>query len=415
MTGTSAHDATDDGMARTTPPDGAGPEIRYDPADPVVMRDPFALYARLRDEAPVLHLADKDVFVISRFDDVWAAARDTETFSSAQGLTYERDEIGQLGLVPTMVMVDPPLHTAFRRLVGRGFTPRQVATLEPAVRSFVVERLEQLRADGAGDFVSAFAGPLPSFVVATYLGVPEEDRARFDTWSDAIVAANAGGDVLRDAAGAVADLYGYFSELVERRRVEPGDDMISDLIASEIQGEPVDLVTILGYAFVMIAGGNDTTTGLLGGAAVLLTEERDQRAHLIADPSLLTGAVDECLRLTSPVQGLGRTTTRDVVVAGTEIAGGSKVHLLYAAANRDPREFGPDAEQLDVARANPRLLVFSSGPHFCLGASAARLMGRVALDELLSRMPDFTVDAEGGRYAPGAFVRRHESLPFLAG
>ncbi len=283
------------------------------------------------------------------------------------------------------------------------------------MRRFVVERLERLRADGSGDFVSAFAGPLPSFVVATYLGVPEEDRPRFDTWSNAIVAANAGGDVLRDAAGAVADLYGYFSELVERRRVEPGDDMISDLIAADIDGDPVDLITILGYAFVMIAGGNDTTTGLLGGAAVLLTEHPDQRARLIDDPSMIPGAVEELLRLTSPVQGLGRTTTRDVVVAGTEIAEGCKVHLLYASANRDPREFGPDAEQLDVGRAIPRLLTFGSGAHFCLGASAARLMGRVALEELLRLVPDFRVDAEAGRYAPGAFVRRHESLPFTAG
>jgi cytochrome P450 len=197
---------------------GTSAEIRYDPADPAIMRDPFAVYEQLRDEAPVLHLDDKDVYVISRFDDVWSAARDTETFSSAQGLTYERDEIGQLGLVPTMVMTDAPLHTTLRRLVGRGFTPRQVATIEPDIRRFTIERLEQLRSDGTGDLVAAVAGPLPSFVVATYLGVPTEDRDRFDIWTDAIVAANAGGDVLRDAAGAVADLYGYFSELVERRR-----------------------------------------------------------------------------------------------------------------------------------------------------------------------------------------------------
>jgi cytochrome P450 len=390
-------------------------EIRYDPADPTTMRDPFATYQRLRDEAPVHHLADKDTHVISRFDDVWAAARDTETFSSAQGLTWERDEIAQLGLVPTMVMVDPPLHTTFRRLVGRGFTPRQVATLEPEVRRFTVERLEALRDAGSGDLVDALAGPLPSFVVATYLGVPDEDRARFDGWSNAIVAANAGGDVLRDAAGAVADLYGYFGELVERRRVEPGHDMISGLLAAEIDGDPIDLVTILGYAFVMIAGGNDTTTGLLGGSAVLLTEHPDQRARLLDAPERIPGAVDELLRLTSPVQGLGRTTTRDVVVAGTEIAEGSKVHLPYAAANRDPREFGPSAEHLDVGRSIPRLLTFGSGAHFCLGASAARLMGRVALEELLRLMPDFSVDATAGVYAPGAFVRRHQSLPITAG
>jgi len=401
-------------MAVTGTGELARDEIRYDPADPATVRNPFAIYRRLREEAPVLHLADKDVYVLSRFDEVWQAARDTDTFSSAQGLTYERDEIGQLGLVPTMVMLDPPVHTAYRRLVGRGFTPRQVSTLEPAVRRFVVERLEQLRADGSGDFVARFAGPLPSFIVATYLGVPEEDRARFDVWSDAIVSANAGGDILRDAAGAVADLYAYFSELVERRRVEPGDDMISDLIASNLDGEPVDLITILGYTFVMIAGGNDTGTGLLGGSAVLLTTHRDQRARLIDDPTLIPGAVEECLRLTSPVQGLGRTTTRDVTIAGTDIAAGSKVHLLYGAANRDPREFGADAEELDVARSIPRLLTFGSGSHYCLGASAARLMGRVAFEELLRIMPDFAVDEAAARYAPGAFVRRHASLPITS-
>jgi cytochrome P450 len=149
--------------------------------------------------------------------------------------------------------------------------------------------------------------------------------------------------------------------------VEPGDDMISDLLAAEIDGEPVDLLTILGYAFVMIAGGNDTTTGLLGGSAVLLTERLDERARLVDDPSLIAGAVEECLRLTSPVQGLGRTTTRDVVIAGTEIAAGCKVHLLYASANRDPRQFGPDADRLDVTRSIP-----ACSP----SARAALLLGR---------------------------------------
>ena len=258
------------------------------------------------------------------------------------------------------------------------------------------------------------AGPLPTMVVATYLGVPEEDRDRFDAWSGAIVSANAEGDAIGGAAGAVAELYGYFSELIERRRAEPGDDMLSDLVRAQVGGEPLDPVRILGYCFVMIAGGNDTVTGLLGGAAVLLTERPDQRRTLVETPGRIPSAIEELLRLTSPVQGLCRTTTREVTLHGRTVPVGEKVHLLYASANRDPREWGPDADELDVGRRIPRMLAFGGGPHHCIGAAAARLQGRVALEELLATVPDFAVDPGRGRLAPGPFVRRYESLPFCA-
>src|SRR5690606_31615958 len=246
-----------------------------------------------------------------------------------------------------MVMLDPPEHTAFRRLVARGFTPRRVAGLEPAVRSFVVERLERLRADGGGDIVAELFKPLPSMVVAHYLGVPETDRARFDGWTDAIVAANAGGDVL-SAPEAVGELLEYFTALVEARRRDPGDDTVSELVAAGEGDDAVPLLRILGFAFTMVAGGNDTTTGMLGGSAELLTAHPDQRALLLDDPARIADAVDELLRLTSPVQGLARTTTRDVTLHGTTIPAGRKVLLLYASANRDEREFGDDAEELRV-------------------------------------------------------------------
>jgi cytochrome P450 len=165
----------------------------------------------------------------------------------------------------------------------------------------------------------------------------------------------------------------------------------------------------------MVTGGNDTTTGLLGGAAQLLTERRDQRARLLDDPSLIADAVDELLRLTSPVQGLARTTTRDVEVGDRVVPAGRKVLLLYGSANRDPRTFGDDADQLDVTRRPERILTFGYGAHHCLGAAAARVQGRVALEELLGAMPDFQVDADAATFAPGHFVRRFESLPFVAG
>jgi cytochrome P450 len=254
--------------------------------------------------------------------------------------------------------------------------------------------------------------PLPSMVVAHYLGVPAEDRHRFDRWTEAIVAANAAGDLL--AAEAVADLFGYFSQLIERRRAEPGDDTISQLVSAANGEADVPLLQILGFAFTMVAGGNDTTTGLLGGAAELLTAHRDQRARLRDDPTSIPAAVEELLRLTSPVQGLARTTTADVTLDGATIPGGRKVMLLYGAANRDPREFGPDAGELDVGRGPRQMLTFSFGAHFCLGAAAARLQARVVLEELLARCPDFAVDAAGGTFASGSFVRRYESLPFSA-
>ena len=171
---------------------------------------------------------------------------------------------------------------------------------------------------------------------------------------------------------------------------------------------------ILGFAFTMVTGGNDTTTGLLGGALELLTAHPDERRRLLDDPALLPNAVEELLRLTSPVQGLARTATRDVELHGTTIPAGEKVVLLYAAANRDDREFGPDAEELDVGRRPEKILTFGYGAHHCLGAAAARLMGSVTLEELLARCPRFAVDAAGGRFASGHFVRWYESLPFVA-
>ncbi|HKY13792.1 MAG TPA: cytochrome P450 [Microthrixaceae bacterium] len=388
---------------------------KFVPRSGETWRDPFPMYAALRDHDPVHHVADGDYWVLSRHVDVFAAARDTESFSSASGLTFTYGEIERLGIADArpLVMMDPPDHTAFRRMVARGFTPRQVAEIEPEVRRFVVERLDRLRESGTGDLVAELLKPLPSLVVAHYLGVPAADRDRFDGWTDAIVAANALGDPLA-ATTAVAELFDYFSHLAELRRTDPRDDTISQLVLAGDGDEPAELMQVLGFAFTMVTGGNDTTTGLLGGAAQLLTERPDQRQMLIESPELIADAVEELLRLTSPVQGLARLTTRDVEIDGTVVPESRKVLLLYAAANRDERAYGDDAAELDVTRRPRRILTFSYGAHHCLGAAAARLQGRVALEELLARLPDFSVDAAAGEFAPGHFVRRYQRLPFTA-
>ncbi len=310
-----------------------------------------------------------------------------------------------------MVFLDPPEHTEFRRLVTKDLTPRKVSTIEPDIRQFVVERIEKMRAAGSADIVSELFKPLPSFVVAHYLGVPVEDRILFDRWTEAIVQAAASGDAT-SAGNAFTELLTYFAELVERRRSDPGDDIVSDL--TQLGEDNVTVARILGFAFTMVTGGNDTITGMLSGSACLLTTNPDQRAKLIADRGLLQNAVEEMLRLTSPVQNLARTATRDVELRGVTIPAGRKALLCYGSANRDERVFGPTAEELDIERSINKILTFSYGTHYCIGAAAARLQARVALEELLARCPDFQVDVDAGRYAQGAYVRRHLSLPWSA-
>ncbi len=382
--------------------------------------NPWPMYRALRDHDPVHHVVpdgrpDRDYYVLSRHADVWAAARDHETFSSAQGLTVEYGELELIGLKdnPPFVMQDPPVHTEFRKLVSRGFTPRQVEAVEPKVREFVVERIERLRADGGGDIVTDLFKPLPSMVVAHYLGVPEEDRAQFDGWTQAIVAANTSDGGIGSSLDAVGSMMAYFTGLIERRRTEPEDDTISHLVAAGVgaDGDIAGTLSVLAFTFTMVTGGNDTVTGMLGGSMPLLHERPDQRRRLADDPGLIPDAVEELLRLTSPVQGLARTTTRDVTIEGTTVPAGRKVLLLYGSANRDERQYGPDAGELDVTRCPRNILTFSHGAHHCLGAAAARMQSRVALTELLSRCPDFEVDESAIVWSGGSYVRRPLSVP----
>jgi cytochrome P450 len=383
------------------------------------------MYRALRDHDPVHHVVpearpDHDYYVLSRHADIWAAARDHETFSSAQGLTVNYGELELIGLQdnPPFVMQDPPVHTEFRKLVSRGFTPRQVEAVEPKVREFVVERIERLRANGGGDIVAELFKPLPSMVVAHYLGVPEEDRVQFDGWTDAIVAANTGaggiGGALETVGDAVGSMMAYFTELIERRRHELEDDTISHLVAAGVgaDGDIAGTLSVLAFTFTMVTGGNDTTTGMLGGSVQLLHQRPDQRRVLAENPDLIADSVDELLRLTSPVQGLTRTATRDVTIGDTTVSAGRRVLLLYGSANRDERQYGPDAADLDVRRCPRNILTFSHGAHHCLGAAAARMQSRVSLTELLSRCPDFDVDEAGIVWAGGSYVRRPLSVPF---
>ncbi|MCV7399397.1 cytochrome P450 [Mycobacterium fragae] len=396
-------------------------EARFELCTAETWPNPWPMYRGLRDHDPVHHVVpdgkpDHDYYVLSRHADIWAAARDHETFSSAQGLTVNYGELELIGLQdnPPMVMQDPPVHTEFRKLVSRGFTPRQVEAVEPKVREFVVERIERLRAAGGGDIAAELFKPLPSMVVAHYLGVPEEDRAQFDGWTQAIVAANTADAGITSAGDAVGSMMAYFTELIERRRGEPEDDTISHLVAAGVgaDGDIAGTLSVLAFTFTMVTGGNDTTTGMLGGSVQLLHQRPDQRRMLAENPDLIPDSVDELLRLTSPVQGLARTTTREVTIGDTTVPAGRRVLLLYGSGNRDERQYGPDAGELDVRRCPRNILTFSHGAHHCLGAAAARMQSRVTLTELLSRCPEFEVDEDGIVWSGGSYVRRPLSVPF---
>ncbi|MBO9522664.1 MAG: cytochrome P450 [Nocardioidaceae bacterium] len=395
----------------------------YDPLDPAFLADPYPAFAHLREHDPVHHHpADHRApgfWALSRFEHVWDAVRRPEVFSSAGGLTFFPDEIGTLGLPPNLVMLDPPRHTRLRALIGRGFTPRHVTRLEERIRAFARARLPEVT-----DLHRDYSATIPTFVLAELFGVPEEDRVRFGPWVQQVTALQdstlngAGLDEKPDGIGAVADLLTYFSEAIADRRTRPaghrGEDLIGALVDAEVDGERLTDWDILGFCFVVTAGGSDTTAGLISHAVTLLGEFPEQRKLLLDDPGLIGPALLEFLRLESSVQGLARTTTRDVEVGGVTIPAGEKVMMLYAAANRDPREFGETADLLDVRREVRRHLSFSSGPHFCIGSHLARLQARVALEELLAARPWIAVDPAAGTRHPSAFVRGWTSLPVVS-
>lgn len=391
--------------------------MNFEPLDPSFQNDPYSAYAWLRDNEPVhQHPAGPgypEYFALSRFEDIWNAVRDPETFSSAQGLTFFPDEIAKLGLPPNIVMLDPPRHTRLRSLIGRGFTPRHVARLEARIRAFCRERLAGL----GPDLHQGYSATIPTFVLAELFGVPEADRVRFGPWVQQVTALQdqtlSGSDASSSSFTAVAELLGYFSDVLADRRagIGRGEDLITSLVDAEIDGERLTDWDILGFCFVVTAGGSETTAGLISHAVSLLSTAPSQRAELAADPSLMEAAVSEFLRLESPVQGLARTTTRDVTLHQVTIPTGTKVLMLYGSANRDPREFGPTADSLNIHREIPRHLAFSSGPHFCIGNHLARLQARVALEELLAAYPNIEVDAANGVRHQSAFVRTWVELP----
>jgi hypothetical protein len=380
----------------------------YSPYAYDLHEDPYPTYKRLRNEAPAYHNVELGFWALSRFDDVFRAMADWETYSSAAGVSLERASAGR---PPMIIAMDPPRQQKLRRLVSKAFTPRRVATMEPAVRDLARRYLAPLFARGAADFIQDFSAKLPMDVISTMLGVPAEDRDRLRGWADALLHREEGrSDIPQAGLEASARLVRYFAEDVERRRGRPGDDLVSALLAAEIDGERLTDAEIVGFCFLLVIAGNETTTKMLGNAIVLLARHPEQRAWLRANPDRIADAVEEVVRFDNSSQMLARLLTRDVALHGRTMPAGDRVLLLIGAANRDERAFErPDA--FDVRRAPKPSLAFGYGVHVCLGASLARLEGRVALEEVLPRLGDYTVDEGGLARVHSANVRGYASVP----
>ncbi|BBX00982.1 cytochrome [Mycolicibacterium moriokaense] len=391
-------------------------ELRWDPFDRALHKDPYEVWRRLRDEAPVYYNEEYDFYALSRFDDVMSASLDTETFSSEHGVTLDGITPEPWASPKAMIMMDPPDHTAMRKMVNRTFFRSKVAHLEDRVRTLCREYLDAYVGSGGFDYVRDFSMKLPVMVISSLLGFPEEDHDNLREWSDLQLHRDDGNPELSEIGKQANEkLFAYYYEQVQKRRADRTKDIVSDLMDSDLV-QPGRETRRLddGELFVFIAlinvAGNETVARLLGWTALTLARHPEERAKLVENPGLIGGAVEELLRYDAPSPVQGRFALRDVTYHDTVIPAGSKVALLTGSAGRDERQYeNPDV--FDVTRTGIRHISFGHGAHFCLGAALARLEARVAIEETLARFPTWEVDEDAVDYVHTNSVRGPSSVP----
>jgi hypothetical protein len=368
--------------------------IRYSPFLSEVIEDPHPFYRRLRDEAPACYLEDFDGWALSRFEDNWRATEDPVSFSSTGGTTAAQALSKVEPPVPSVNQLDPPDHTRLRQAIRGPFARAHVATLEPEIRAFVRRGLDRAAAAGELDAIRELADPLAAFVACELLDLPQADGPLLVGWVHRYTR-NDPGDLGRsaDALAAAREMNEYLAEHARRWRKSPGreDSVVSVFLAFELGGRRLSDLEIASHLQTLVIGGTDTTPKGIGAALLRLHQHPDQRALVAAEPKRIPAAFTEVLRYDMPTQFMARTVARDVELHGQKLRPGQGVLLLFAAANRDEREF-PDPDRFDIGRQPRRILSFGHAAHVCLGAHVARLEGRVVLEEVLARFPGYRLD-----------------------
>ena len=388
-------------------------DLYYDPYTAINDADPYPLYKRMRDEAPLYYNDKLDFYAVTRYAECERGLVDAKHYTSGRGGILELIKANVEMPPGNLIFEDPPAHDVHRSLLSRVFTPRRVAVLEPKIREFCARSLDPLVDAGEFDFIADLGAQMPIRVIGMLFGVPEEDLEAVRESTDANLRTQAGEAMQVDDSPTFGSE--MFAEYIDWRIENPSDDLMTDLLRAEFEDEHGVTRTLtrdeaLLYTTVVAGAGNETTTRLIGWAGKVLAEHPDQRRELVEDRSLIPNAVEELLRYESPGPQIARYLPEDTELYGETVPEGSALLFVVSAANRDERRW-EDAGSFDIHRKVGQHLAFGYGIHYCLGAALARLESRIALDELLQRFPTWEVDLERARIAPTSTVRGFETLP----
>ncbi|BBY26672.1 cytochrome P450 [Mycolicibacterium sediminis] len=401
-------------MTDSTTVDAATRDLYFDPYDVEINADPYPVFARLREEAPLYYNDVHGFYAISRFADVNKALVDHETFSSARGAIIELIKANIDIPSGALIFEDPPIHTTHRKLLARMFTPRKISALEPKIREYCAQALDPLVGGDRFDFVTDLGAIMPMRVISALLGIPEGDQEMIRDHANAQMRTEAGKPMSAAQDGLVDG--SIFEAYIDWRRDNPSNDIMTELLNVEFtdwEGVTRTLTReeLLIYINVVAGAGNETTTRLIGWAGKVLAENPDQRRELAQNPALIPQAVEELLRFEPPAPHVARYVTRDVEIHGQTVPEGSIMMMLIGAAVRDSRQFPPDGDVFDIHREQRQHLAFSVGTHYCLGSALARLEGRIALEEILKRFPEWEIDLPNAALSPTSTVRGWDAMP----
>ncbi len=388
-------------------------DVYYDPYDSEIDANPYPVYRRLREEAPLYYNEKYDFYAVSRYEDCERGLVDAKRYISGRGGILEIIK-ANIELPPgNLIFEDPPAHTVHRSLLSRVFTPRRVSALEPKIREFCARSLDPLVGGNRFDFVADLGAQMPMRVIGMLFGIPDEDLEKVRKGADANLRTEPGQPMqVSEATTFGSEMY---EDYIDWRIDHPSDDLMTDLLHTEFEDETgatrcLTRDEALLYTTVVAGAGSETTTRLIGWAGKVLAEHPDQRRELVADRSLVPNTIEELLRYESPGPLIGRYVPEDVEVYGENVPAGAAMIFLVASGNRDDRRY-EDPDHFDIHRKVGQHLAFGYGIHYCLGAALARLQGRIALDEVLNRFPAWEVDLAHARLASTSTVRGWETMP----